>query len=460
MSNLQLLKGCELHVHAAGCLYPDDLLSLAKDYYREIDWERYIEQYEAAYGVRPDPRRMFEEALATDSWPNNNWPSGHSTYEQFHEAVVYGAADGGDFGRFTAKIGLIGAIYVHYRTILKREDEVMAQIIDRHRSEGVDFVEYRAGPGNAAEDPEGFLTFHRRHAQAIASASGNGITARYMPSIPRDAPLIGYELIQRLFDENPETIPVTTGIDFCAVEEGYPPSTVHALFKRLHKENAASPERALDVGYHVGESYFDKSLESAVRWCHEVAEMGAKRLGHATALGLDPAVAIGRRLQAHEAEFVSERLAQINYDLTHREALAEYGVTIDVAALEKEGNQLQKMAADELVSAPYSPARLADVRRRQDYVLDQLTALGTVIETCPTSNLRIGGVPSPADHPIHRLLRSNVNLAICADDPGLFDSPLSAEIDWVLQHTGLSPDALLARLGDPRRFRFGQLRPA
>lgn len=449
MSDLQLLKGCELHVHAAGCLYPADLLALAKDYYREIDWERYIEQYEAAYDMQPEPRRMFEEALA------NN----HSAHEQFHEAVVYGAADGGDFGRFTAKIGLIGSIYVHYRLVLKRENEVMAQIIDRHRSEGVNFVEYRAGPGNAAEDPEGFLTFHRRHAQAVAAASGNGITARYMPSIPRDAPMIGYELIQHLFDENPETIPVTTGIDFCAVEEGFPPSTVRTLFKRLHEDNTAHPERALDVGYHVGESYFDKSLESAIRWCHEVAEMGAKRLGHAIALGLDPAVAISRRPQAHEAELVSERLAQITYDLAHREALAEYGVAVDVAALEQEGNQLQKMDAAERVSAPYSPVRLANVRHRQDYVLDQLTALGAVIETCPTSNLRIGGVPSPADHPIHRLLRSNVNLAICADDPGLFDSPLSAEVDWVLQHTGLTPDALLTRLGDPRRFRFGQLRP-
>ena len=317
MSDLQLLKGCELHVHAAGCLYSDDILSLAKDHYRDIDWERYVEQYEEAYGMRPDPYRMFEEALTNEYLPN-----GRSAREQFHKAFVYGDADGGDFGRFTAKIGLIGAIYVHYRSILKREEEVVAQIIDRHRSEGVDFVEYRGGPGRASEDPEGFLTFHRRHAQAVAAASGNGITARYMPSIPRDAPMIGYELIQQIFDENPETIPVTTGIDFCAVEEGFPPSTVCALFKRLHEDNAAHPERALDVGYHVGESYFDKSLESAVRWCHEVAEMGAKRLGHAIALGLDPAVAIGRRPQAHEAELASERLAQINYDLAHQEALA------------------------------------------------------------------------------------------------------------------------------------------
>jgi hypothetical protein len=222
----------------------------------------------------------------------------------------------------------------------------------------------------------------------------------------------------------------------------------------VQRDNRERPERALEVAYHVGETYFDKSLESAVRWCHEVAEMGAKRLGHAIALGLDPAVAITRRPKAHEAEPVSERLDQIGYDLTHREALAAYGIAVDVAALEEERAQLAKRPGDELVERPYTPERLAGFRRRQDFVLDRLVELGTVIETCPTSNLRIGGVPSPAEHPVHRFLRSDVNLVISADDPGTFDTPLAAEVDWVLAHSGYDPAALVERLGDPRRFRF------
>jgi adenosine deaminase len=95
-----------------------------------------------------------------------------------------------------------------------------------------------------------------------------------------------------------------------------------------------------------------------------------------------------------------------------------------------------------------------EVRRRQDFVLERLAVLGTVIETCPTSNLRIGGVPSPAEHPVHRFLRSDVNLVISADDPGTFDAPLAAEVEWVLAHTGYDPTSLVERLGDPRRFRF------
>jgi hypothetical protein len=307
---------------------------------------------------------------------------------------------------------------------------------------------------NLLEDPDGFFGFHGRNAEVLESVSGNGFTARYLISIPRWAPLEGYEMVQQLFDQIPELVPTIVGLDFCFFEEGYPPKTVRELFERVQRDNRERPERALEVAYHVGETYFDKSLESAVRWCHEVAEMGAKRLGHAIALGLDPAVAITRRPTAHEAEPVSERLDQIGYDLSHREALAAYGIAVNVAALEEDRAQLAKRPGDELVERPYTQERLAAVRRRQDFVLDRLVELGTVIETCPTSNLRIGGVPSPAEHPVHRFLRSDVNLVISADDPGTFDTPLAAEVDWVLAHSGYDPAALVERLGDPRRFRF------
>jgi hypothetical protein len=182
--------------------------------------------------------------------------------------------------------------------------------------------------------------------------------------------------------------------------------------------------------------------------------MGAKRLGHAIALGLDPAIAAARRPLAHEAEPASERLNQIAYDLAHQESLAAYGIKVDTVSLEKEWERLAKRPADEPFVRPYSSHRLAEVRQRQNYVLDRLAELGTVIETCPTSNLRIGGVPSPAEHPVHRFLDSGVNLVISADDPGTFNTPLAAEVRWVLEHSGYHPTALLERLGDPRRFRF------
>jgi adenosine deaminase len=330
----------------------------------------------------------------------------------------------------------------------------MKRAVDAHRRDGVEYVEFRSMFGNVLEDPEGFFFFHGRNAQVLHSLSDDRFTARYLISVPRAMPDEGYTLVQQLFDRIPELIPTIVGLDFCYFEEGYPPKTVQSLFKKLREDNQKRPERALEVAYHVGESYFDKSLESAIRWCHEVAEMGAKRLGHAIALGLDPAIAVARRPKAHEAEPVSERLDQIAYDLAYQDELADYGIVVDMAALEREQEALAKWPSEDLIEKPYSPERLAAARRRQDFVLDRLVELGTVIESCPTSNLRIGGVPAPADHPVHRFLRSDVNLVISADDPGTFDASLASEVDWVLTHAGYEPNSLVERLGDPRRFRF------
>jgi len=146
--------------------------------------------------------------------------------------------------------------------------------------------------GSVHADEDGFRidtldALRRLKMPVMRYPGGNGLTARYLISLPRAAPLAGYQLVQRLFDENPDLIPTIVGLDFCFFEEGYSPETVRPFFTQLHKDNRDRPHRALEVAYHVGESYFDKSLESAIRWCHEVAEMGACRMGHAIALGLD-----------------------------------------------------------------------------------------------------------------------------------------------------------------------------
>ena len=55
---------------------------------------------------------------------------------------------------------------------------------------------------------------------------------------------------------------------------------------------------------------------------------------------------------------------------------------------------------------------------------------------------------------MHRLLASGVDVAIGADDPGIFDSTLAQELDWVRTHTRLTPAELDHRLGDPLRLRL------
>lgn len=448
MTDLKSLKTCELHVHTGGCLYAEDLLDLGRQIYDRVDWRLYIDTYEKAFGVRPDPATLFADALSGDS----------DGLERLRRHYVVGEEDAGDFGRFQAKFNMAICLYRYWYLILGREEEIIRRFLARHRAEGLRYVEYRAMAPYDADDPENFIDFHLQTARTIRAACTSDFEARYIISLPRWNPLPTYHLVQSFLDQHPELIPTVVGLDFCFFEEGYPPKSTRPFFERLQRDNQRRPERALEVVYHVGETYFDKSLESAVRWCHEAAELGARRLSHAIALGLDPDVAIARRPDAHVAEPVRERLDQIAYDLEHRDELETYGVEVPIAALEKERGELEQRPPDASVDRPYTPDRLEQIRRRQTSVLDRLAARGTIIETCPTSNLRIGGVPAPGHHPIHRFLTSPIDLAIGADDPGIFASPLAAEVDWVVEHTDLSPSDLARRLGDPFRFRLSAAR--
>jgi hypothetical protein len=436
---LDKLKQAELHVHVGGCLTAEDLAILAADFYREIDWQPFCDQYHRVFGQPADPVAWFDAAILENDL---------TALEQGYYVTD---ADSGDFARFQARFDLLIDIARHLKQKLGHQGPMLDCIFARHRDEGLRYVEYRAMSA-VADTYEKFKAFHGEYAMACLHASDEQMTVRYIASLPRNNAVLTYRWLRQLLDEMPQLKPVIVGIDFCFWEEGHPPKSLTAFFDQLHADNAMQPSEALDVVYHVGESFFDKSLESAIRWCHEAALLGAKRLGHAIALGMDPAVAVGRREDANIAESVSERLDQIAYDLKHAQAMYAFGIQVDVDALITERDALSHQPSDALVRRDYDQARLTEIRQRQDYVLHQLAAMGTVIETCPTSNLRIGGVPTPADHPVHRFLASDVNLLIAADDPGIFNVTLADEVDWVIEHATMDADALVKRLGDPLRF--------
>ena len=440
------LKSCELHVHLGGCLYADDLLELCRPGADEIDWKLYIDSYAQSFGARPDPVALITEALESSEG-----------FERFRRHYVVGLEDGGDFARFVAKFNLAICVYRHWHR-RGRADEVVRRLIGRLRAQGLEYVEVRAMSGSASEDPAGFLDFHHSNAQTLRECSGNGFEARYIVSLPRAEPVEGLAVVEELLHSSPELVSTIVGLDFCHFEERYPPKTTIPFFDRLSAFNTTHPDRALEVVYHVGEVFFDKSLESAVRWAHEAAELGARRLGHALALGMDPEVSVSRLPQAHESEPVGERQDQIRYDLANRSMLEEYGVEVHEKQLQAELQDLSRCAPSMAVSRPYSAERLEDVRRRQQAVLKRLAELGTVIESCPTSNLRIASLPSAAAHPLTTFLDAGVAVVIGADDPGIFDVTLESEVDWALAHTTMEPAEMVKRLGDPRQHRLGARR--
>ena len=82
-------------------------------------------------------------------------------------------------------------------------------------------------------------------------------------------------------------------------------------------------------------------------------------------------------------------------------------------------------------------------------LVNHLALTGIPLEVCPTSNLRTNVVTDPARHPVAALLRAGVTVTLGTDDPGMFDTDLCREYEYVAGLTGIGPDGLaqIARTG-------------
>jgi adenosine deaminase len=413
----------ELHLHLYGCIRAADLLEHLCTR-QAILWDWYEAGMEAAYGVVPPTREVVERYRSGDP----------SAARAFEEVFVFGDADAGNFSRFQAKYHLLlaGSSFSENESVPEevcRELMGFAQRIRAdHMRQGVSYAEQRLMLGSDLQDPN-----DRAVLDALLKAygqTGGPVTERLAVSLHRDDPWAGWARVQELaLGPNGEAL---TGIDFCFVEEGHPPKDKARFFSAVLDFNQANPTRALAILYHVGESFSDKSLESAVRWVQEAAELGAHRLGHAIALGVDPEV-FGEH-KRHET--VDERRDQLAYDLAHYDDLVAAGVRVDPHAAQDELRALVGLPDDELVTIHYDRERLDQVRRRQDYAMRVVKATGAVVEVCPTSNRRIGGIAIPAHHPVHRFVACGLPVVVSSDDPGIFGTDLPTELSWVCEQMG------------------------
>jgi hypothetical protein len=150
-------------------------------------------------------------------------------------------------------------------------------------------------------------------------------------------------------------------------------------------------------------------------------------------------------------------------DLANLDGLAPAGIPLSRGALIAEEGSLASQPADAVLTHDYDWGRLEEVRRRQAFAMARVHAADAVIEVCPTSNRRIGGIIDPRHHPIHRFIAAELPVVISTDNPGIFDTTLADELDWVCQHTGGSEELRRGLLETARRSRAeclsGRLNP-
>jgi aminodeoxyfutalosine deaminase len=93
-------------------------------------------------------------------------------------------------------------------------------------------------------------------------------------------------------------------------------------------------------------------------------------------------------------------------------------------------------------------------------LLTHLALTSIPLEVCPTSNLRTNVVTHPAGHPVAALLRAGVTVTLGTDDPGMFDTHLNREYEYVADLAGLGDDGLaeIARAGVRASFAPDEVR--
>ncbi len=402
----------ELHSHLYGCFLEEDLEWLASR--RPPRWDYFVRSFESVYGRKPELDGLFQSDAVSRKRLRNYFqftkPASFAEFQVCFDFVI--ACSHLDVEE------LAGAA----RRITERQEESHAEyrmLFPPSKTES-EFVE------SMFALCEGFQ--HPRKA------------ARLVVSLNREDKRCAteYEWVREFQVRHPRQAAVFVGVDFCAKEEGYPPSAKRWFFDLLRSDNRAAPHQALACLYHVGESFTDKSVESAVRWVVEAAVHGAHRLGHAVALGVPPHLFLGKT----RGEIVSERLAQVQFELEHRAALNGAGYSVDAPALQLEKEELNMMPPGHTLPVVYDDTRCGRLDAFQQWAMDEVRRTGAVIESCPTSNLRIANLQKADNHPLRRFLEADLSVALGGDDPGILDTTLAKEYEIVSEWSDVGSDEI------------------
>jgi adenosine deaminase len=416
----------DLHNHLYGSLSAETLFRIGKAN-PNPRWQIFTEPYEKAFGKKINPATFFED---------------YDTVEKF--AKLYYFDHRGPFPEFQAKFNLIIAL-VEF-SILENK-EVAKQIVLEQARLGVSHGEYRIM--FAKDEPR--PSFEARiqaacqgvaEGEALVKKENLTMEGRIAFSLHRSGMFREqYQWIKELMEKDPIVHKYLVGLDFCYVEEGFPPKDKLAFFEEVNRDNLAEPATALAILYHVGESYQDKTPFSAARWVLESAEGGAHRLGHCIALGIKPDVFLNTK----RTEKFAERMDQLQWEIEHYKEISDNGEYWSLADLDKERKSLGNLSESQFHSGEiemrFSERECNYLRTFQNTCMKRISRTDVVVESCPSSNYYIGMIHDPSEHPLPRFIDSNLRITIASDDPGIFHTNIQEEYKKA-EEMGISQEVL------------------
>ncbi len=407
----------ENHLHLYGCLSADSLFEAsfdrAKKYETRFQW--FISEFEKATGNKIKPEHWWNASNGRDN---------------FRKDFI--CNDPCTFNIFQAKFNLLIALFPPTPDDMTLAEKVFASHVSL---EG--YKEYRT-----------FLPLYlnaearTKYLDLLVKSARFYETSQYHPRIAisfsrQDADAWdSYRFLLNFLDHHPDARPFITGIDFCGNEQGHPPEGKRQLFKQILADRQEA-RHSLEILYHVGEMWQDIGLHSAARWCVEAAQMGVDRLGHALALAMSPESLNGRTIKENRSE-AQKHLHWLN---KNRQELHEHGYTIK--DYQWFSDRMEQSTVGDYVTWHYDMDLIEHTRTFQNALLCIIKHSNPLIETCPTSNIRIGALGRPEFHPLRRFLDHNIRVTISTDDPGIFDIDLSHEESLVQRKFGLTTEDLI-----------------
>ena len=184
---------------------------------------------------------------------------------------------------------------------------------------------------------------------------------------------------------------------------------------------------AVEDARRVAESELDLTL----RWCFDIpGEFGivGAEATIATALKQQPAGLVSFGLGGPEAGVPRSKFAPY-FAQAHAAGLHSVPHAGESTGPESIWDALRHLGAERIghgIAAAQDPE-----------LLKYLAATGTVLEVCPTSNVRTRSVSSLAQHPLPALIDAGVQVTINSDDPPMFDTTLTQEYEVARDLLGL-----------------------
>ena len=404
----------ELHVHLYGCINAESLWELGRTRWQKqtarLEW--YAAEFAKACGTSPPWR---------DFWH-------HPSPELLRQHFEFRAP--APFSVFQAHFNLLIALL----PVEPHDPSVLEHAIARDIKTGLEAVEYRIflPPQFGPSETHQLLT-----TLSATAANTSALDVSLAVTVSRDPHVFErqYAAIRSwLRGAPPHHAHRVTGLDFCGVEESWPPEDKRNIFAQILSDNAAHPETALAILYHVGESFEGMSAASSARWVTTAALQGAHRLGHGIALGISPEALRGRPLR----EDPRESEAHLRFIRTHSDLLAAHGYSHEAQRARQNWTEL---------CTSYGDRELEDLNLLQDSLMKIIASkTDAVLEVCPTSNERIARIARPEWHQIHRFLKHGLRVCVGADDPGILATSLPREEQRLKTEWGLADPTLMTKL--------------